>query len=84
MSAQPMSGQPLQPQAAPPPQMGVPTHMSQQRPAGTPTFSSGVGPQIAVIDAPAIKTGAPWWLVGVVGFVCLGLGFVVGFLAGGK
>lgn len=32
----------------------------------------------------AVPNGAPWWLVGVIAFVCLGLGFVAGFLAGGK
>jgi len=33
---------------------------------------------------PDASSGAPWWLVGVIAFVCLGLGFVAGFLAGGK
>jgi serine/threonine-protein kinase len=27
---------------------------------------------------------APWWLVGVIAFVCLTVGFVAGYLAGGK
>jgi serine/threonine protein kinase len=30
------------------------------------------------------SSGAPWWLVGVIAFVCLGVGFVAGFLVGGK
>lgn len=35
-------------------------------------------------EATAPSAGAPWWLVGVIAFVCLGLGFVAGYLAGGK
>lgn len=34
--------------------------------------------------ARAAKAGAPWWLVGVIAVGCLVLGFVAGFLAGGK
>ena len=35
-------------------------------------------------EAGSMSSGAPWWLVGVIAFICLGLGFVAGFFAGGK
>ncbi len=65
------------------------------RMSGAAGSMSAPTPQVQVVGAPgsSVKTlpeaspssqGAPWWLVGVVAFVCLGLGFVVGFFAGGK
>lgn len=76
---QPMSQQAPSQQYAP--AMGVPTHVSQQKPQGTPTVHEAA-PQVAVVDAP--RPGAPWWVVAVVGVVCLGLGFVGGFFAHGS
>lgn len=35
-------------------------------------------------EAAPAPAGAPWWLVAVIAFVCLGIGFVVGFLVGGR
>jgi len=62
-----------------------PTHVSAQQPPGMMTISSPP-PAVQVIDAPhgeAAQTGAPWWMVGVIGFVCLGLGFALGMLVSG-
>lgn len=59
-----------------------PTHISAQRPAGTPTISSPT-PAVAVVEARPVSQGAAWWVVGVVGFVCLGVGFALGLLVGG-
>jgi serine/threonine-protein kinase len=55
----------------------VHTHVSGQGPA------SGVlstAPDIAVISAPGRAAGPPWWVVGIIAFVCLGLGFAAGML----
>jgi hypothetical protein len=57
-----------------------PTHVSAQRPPGTPPVH-GYTPSIAVVAAPRL-VGAPWWVVGVVGFVAFGLGLAVGLLLG--
>jgi serine/threonine-protein kinase len=55
-----------------------PTHVSQQRPAGTPTVQDAK-PSIAIVDAPP-RPGVAYWVVGVVAFVALGLGFVIGYV----
>jgi serine/threonine-protein kinase len=60
----------------------VPTHVSAPKPPGTPTMSSHV-PQVAIVDAPPLSRGAPYWLVAVVGLVGAALGFVLGFLVAG-
>jgi serine/threonine-protein kinase len=60
----------------------LPTQSSGQRPPGAPTVSSPA-PSIAVVSAPPLKKGAPWWLVGLVAVVCLGIGFAAGFFVGG-
>ena len=60
------------------------THVSGQRPPGLLSSApSQMSHPIQVIDAPPLPRTAPYWVVGVVGFVCLGLGFVIGFLASG-
>lgn len=69
------------------------TRMSQEGAAGQPVAA----PQVHVLqphapippgrtmpEARPSSPGAPWWLVGVIAFVCLGIGFVAGYLAGGK
>ncbi len=89
--AQPYSAMAGAPGASPGPtlpaqQRGGPgaTHISGDRPAGVPMPGpSGVSGQIAVVDAPPLTRSAPLWVVFVVGFVCLGLGFVIGFLVAG-
>ncbi len=43
-----------------------------------------VPPGRTLPEATRPSSGAPWWLVGVIAFVCLGLGFVAGYLVGGK
>ncbi|MBK9261812.1 MAG: protein kinase [Polyangiaceae bacterium] len=54
-----------------------------------------VAPQVQVLHSPvppgrtlpeesSARSGAPWWLVAVIAAVCLGIGFVAGFLAGGR
>jgi serine/threonine-protein kinase len=58
----------------------VPTHISAFRPQGTPIHQPT--PQIEVIQPPPVQKGAPYWLLGVVGAVCFGLGLVVGILVG--
>jgi len=59
-----------------------PTHVSAQRPPGTPTVH-GHMPSIEIVDAPPLKpTTAPLWIVGVVGFVCFGLGLALGLILG--
>ncbi|MCC6553635.1 MAG: protein kinase [Polyangiaceae bacterium] len=89
MSATPVPGQPQHPStavsgAAPlyAPSPAGPTHISAQKPAGTPTISSPT-PDVQVIQAGSGSKGAPWWLVSVIGFVCLGVGFAVGMLVAG-
>ncbi len=69
----------LAPVAPSPPQH---TRASVERPMGTPTISSGSA-SIAVVEAPPLQKGAAWWIVGVVAFVCLGLGFAAGLLVAG-
>jgi serine/threonine-protein kinase len=65
------------------PSAAGPTHISAQRPPGVPTLSSPA-PSVQVIDAPyGARGGAAWWVVGVVGFVCLGVGFALGLLVAG-
>ncbi len=69
------------PSAPPPPlhgQGGIPTHVSQQRPLGMPPIQETM-PHVPVVGSGG--KGAPWWVVGVVGAVCLGVGFLIGFLA---
>ncbi|MEO7326988.1 MAG: protein kinase [Minicystis sp.] len=58
----------------------VPTHISAFRPQGTPVHQPT--PQVEVIQPPPMHKGAPYWLVGVIGAVCFGLGLVVGRLVG--
>jgi serine/threonine-protein kinase len=65
------------------PLVQLPTRASAFQPAGSPTLATG-SPNIEVVSAPPLNRGAPWWVVAVVGFVCLGLGFAAGFLAGGN
>jgi serine/threonine-protein kinase len=61
----------------------VNTHVSGQRLAGTAGVFS-TAPDIEVISAPStLRAGPPWWLAGVIAFVCLGLGFVLGLLVAG-
>jgi len=77
--------------SVPPPSMGPPvssgvaggigpTHVSAQRPAGTPTVQ-GYTPSIDIVDAPPLKpVTAPLWVVAVVGFCCFGLGLALGLI----
>jgi serine/threonine-protein kinase len=67
--------------SAQPFQAGVPTHMSVQRPPGSPAPTSQHPPSVQVVSAPPTSSGAPYWVVAVVGLLCLGLGFVIGFVA---
>jgi serine/threonine-protein kinase len=65
------------------PSTAGPTHVSVQRPPGVPTVSSPA-PSVQVIDpSSGARSGAAWWVVGVVGFVCLGVGFALGMLVAG-
>ncbi|WP_437968988.1 protein kinase [Sorangium sp. So ce260] len=64
-----------------------PTHISAQRPTGTPTLTGGHY-DVRVVEVPlpaegAAPEGASWWLVGVIGLVCLGVGFALGVLVSG-
>ncbi|AUX20467.1 uncharacterized protein SOCEGT47_009380 [Sorangium cellulosum] len=64
-----------------------PTHVSAQRPAGTPTLTGGHY-DVRVVEVPlpaeaAAPEGAAWWLVAVIGLVCLGVGFALGVLVSG-
>ncbi|WP_437487099.1 protein kinase [Sorangium sp. So ce1014] len=64
-----------------------PTHISAQRPTGTPTLTGGHY-DVRVVEVPlaaesAAREGAAWWLVGVIGLVCLGVGFALGVLVSG-
>jgi serine/threonine-protein kinase len=60
-----------------------PTHVSAQRPPGTPPVQSHV-PSIDIIEAPKrVSAGAPWWVVGVIAFVAFGLGIALGALISG-
>jgi serine/threonine-protein kinase len=74
------------PPLAPPagaPGTAVNTHVSPQRPAGTPTYSGAGGPPVEVVKAPPYHPGVPLWVAGVIGVVCLGLGFAAGVLVAG-
>jgi eukaryotic-like serine/threonine-protein kinase len=73
---------PMHPRGPKPAGAAVATQQSALKPVGTPTISSGVVP-VEVVDAPPERGGAAWWVVGVVAFICLGLGFAAGFLFGG-
>ncbi|WP_437907288.1 protein kinase [Sorangium sp. So ce327] len=61
-----------------------PTHISAQQPAGVPTLTGGHY-DVRVVDVPLAaegggSEGAAWWLVGLIGLVCLGVGFALGVL----
>ncbi|HEY4116310.1 MAG TPA: serine/threonine-protein kinase [Byssovorax sp.] len=57
-----------------------PTHVSVQKPAGTPTLNQGTA-LIEVIDAPPLRSpGVARWVVLVLSVLCLGVGFAAGFL----
>jgi hypothetical protein len=58
----------------------MPTHVSVQKPPGTPTLS-GPSPSVEVVPAPPILKGAPWWVVGVVALLSFGLGLAIGLLS---
>ena len=58
-----------------------PTHVSAQHPGGPPVMH-GHAPSIQVIDAPPIRRGAAWWVVGVVAVVAFGLGLTLGWVLG--
>ena len=77
-----ISATPAPPGVLYPPSGAGPTHISAQKPAGTPTISSPA-PHVQVIQAGPASQGAPWWMVGVIGFVCLGVGFALGVLVAG-
>ncbi|WP_437279984.1 protein kinase [Sorangium sp. So ce375] len=64
-----------------------PTHVSAQRPTGVPTLTGGHY-DVRVVEVPmapesAASEGAAWWLVGLIGLVCLGVGFALGVLVSG-
>ena len=65
------------------PGTAVNTHVSPQRPAGTPTYAGEGGPPVEVVKAPPYHNGVPLWVAGVIGVVCLGIGFAVGVLVAG-
>jgi hypothetical protein len=73
---------PLAPPAGAP---GAPvnTHVSAQRPAGTPTYTGGAPLPVQVVEPPPYQKGAPWWVVIVVAFVGIWLGFAAGMLVAG-
>lgn len=75
------------PHLAPPagaPGAPINTAVSAQRPAGTPTYSGGSHPvPVQVVEPSPYHKGPPWWMVGVIAFVCMALGFVTGMLAAG-
>ncbi|WP_437984565.1 protein kinase domain-containing protein [Sorangium sp. So ce117] len=61
-----------------------PTHISAQQPSGVPTLTGGHY-DVRVVDVPLAaegggSEGAAWWLVGLIGLVCLGVGFALGVL----
>ncbi|HSN99164.1 MAG TPA: protein kinase [Candidatus Nanopelagicales bacterium] len=62
----------------------VPTHVSAQMPPGMQGYSQPP-PQVQVISGqePAWSGGVAYWVLGVVGFVCLGVGFALGVLVAG-
>jgi serine/threonine-protein kinase len=55
-----------------------PTHVSQQRPPGSPLVQDHT-PSIQVIEAPK-PPGVAVWVVAVTGFVCFGLGLALGLM----
>ncbi|WP_437298005.1 protein kinase domain-containing protein [Sorangium sp. So ce426] len=64
-----------------------PTHISAQQPAGVPTLTGGHY-DVRVVEVPLAaegggSEGAAWWLVGLIGLVCLGVGFALGVLVSG-
>jgi eukaryotic-like serine/threonine-protein kinase len=70
------------------PQAGSPgavvnTHVSAQRPGSTPTYTGGSALPVEIVEPSPYHRGPPWWMVGVIAFVCTALGFVVGMLAAG-
>jgi serine/threonine-protein kinase len=73
-SVPPQSMGPLYTAAA---QVG-PTHVSAQRPAGTPTVQDAQ-PSIQIVEAPKPPGVAPWVVI-VVGFVTFALGFGLGLI----
>jgi hypothetical protein len=73
-SVPPQSMGPLYTAAA---QVG-PTHVSAQRPAGTPTVQDAQ-PSIQIVEAPKPAGVAPWVVI-VVGFVTFALGFGLGLI----
>jgi serine/threonine-protein kinase len=77
-----VAAHPLAPPAGAP-GTAVNTHVSPQRPAGTPTYPGGGGPQVEVVRAPPYHQGVPLWVAGILGFVCLVLGFAAGVLVAG-
>jgi len=58
-----------------------PTHVSAQSPGGPPVMH-GYTPSIQVVDAPPRRSGAAWWVVGVVAAVAFGLGLSLGLAIG--
>ncbi|WP_437735221.1 serine/threonine-protein kinase [Sorangium sp. So ce1335] len=64
------------------------TYISAQRPTGVPTLTGGHY-DVRVVEVPlpgadgAAPEGAAWWLVAVIGLVCLGVGFALGVLVSG-
>jgi serine/threonine-protein kinase len=73
--------------STPPPPMSMPvpagaavgpTHVSQQRPPGSPLVQDHV-PSIQVMEAPK-PPGVAAWVVAVTGFVCFGLGLALGLM----
>ncbi|WP_434045753.1 MULTISPECIES: serine/threonine-protein kinase [Sorangium] len=63
------------------------TYISAQRPTGVPTLAGGHY-DVRVVEVPlpseaAASEGAAWWLVGVIGLVCLAVGFAIGVLVSG-
>ncbi len=60
------------------------TQPSAMRPGSPPSYTPAhAPPPVEVVQAPPYQPGAPWWVVGVVAFVCLGLGFAAGLLVAG-
>jgi len=54
------------------------THIS----GGAPSQVAPQPPSIQVVQPPPLPKGAPYWVVAIVGAICLGLGFVLGLVAG--
>jgi serine/threonine-protein kinase len=60
-----------------------PTRVSVVQSSGTPTRMEG-DPIIDVVSARPRQPGVALWLAGVIGFVCLGIGFTAGLLLGAR